>query len=263
MEEDTEMKYRVNDNSEFMPFPPKYMKLQDHVLIYYNGSKWNVIKLEDLLQYPIIYDKYTDNLKNDKIVNDVTISFCPFSFSGVIYFGKWIPTGKIVNNNIVLRQQDNENIEIYQLSGKLLDDINTGKITIRKIEVIMMKLQTVLSNYPDCLYFHNNNTKSQLVNDQYITNKKIMYSHKNKLNNKKIDLYHPKLLVYGILRSINKETRVLVTTKKNDSFDFSKSGYKKYLNEHIEDIREEGGFIIPCFWFSWITKYPDSEIIQV
>ncbi len=81
--------------------------------------------------------------------------------------------------------------------------------------------------------------------------------------NDKLKLYHPKTIIYGIIYSTSDKIKVLVTNNKDNSSDLIKSGYQNYLNDNMDDIRCDGGFIIPCFWFSWISKYPQSDIIEV
>jgi hypothetical protein len=243
------MEYRFNENRfienpTFSSTPMNHSKLSDHVIIYYTGVKWKIIYIKDLLIYPVIFDKYIEK----DTVSDISVTFCPFSFSGVIYFGKYVPAGYTVDNNIVLVSQNDPMYKFSQLTGKPIDDKYTK--SIRRVEMIVMKLQTALINYPDCLYFHNDKKDDKLINKLIIPDE--------------VKSIKSKTLVYGLTSTMTRNVMVLVTGKSTEeSFDLIESGYKKYLNENMDDIRDMGYFIVPCYWYQWISHYPGSKIMYV
>ncbi len=244
------LKSRVIRKPKFLPIPPKKYILSDYVLSYFDGKKWKIVFLDDALQYPVIHDQYFDELlkrDDENIISDISFTFCPFSFSGVVYFGKFVPSGEIYNNNMILN--DEENIKLlHQLSGKTYIRKSTEELKdyLRKGEVKIMSFRSALSLYPDCLFFHNKKPQSELVDKSYINNK---------------------FIVYGILynsSNVRKNAKSsVVVVSKQESFDYLKSGYHKYFEEQMEKIKEKGGLIIPCFWSAWKLNFPDSKIVEI
>lgn len=242
--------YNVFKDPEFTPYSPKYLDIDDLVIVFYDGKKWKIIPLEDMYQYPVIYDKYLED--------EISVTLCPFSHSAVIYFDKWKPLKEIVNNNIVLQHKKNKNIKMNQLSGKIINYKDADEIiVIRKNEVVIMKVKTVLKNYPDCLYFNNTKKVKSIIPNNYLSTNNIIHPMSQELDK----LYHPKKLVYGVMYSINDMTLVIVS--KGDEMDFDESGYQEYFDGEIKDIKNNGGFIIPCLWFSWMDNYPKSTVIKI
>ena len=57
---------RIIENPTFTPFAPKYLNIDDLVIVFFDGQKWKVISLVDVYQYQVIYDKYTDTHNSDR-----------------------------------------------------------------------------------------------------------------------------------------------------------------------------------------------------
>lgn len=245
--------YKVINNPEFTQYPPSYMNIDDLSLVFSDGIKWKVISLSDMHQYPVIYDTHQEN----NIIDDISITFCPFSYSAIIYFEKWVPLKDTYDNNIILQNYKNKNIKIHQLSGKFTKDSELNDFVLRKNEIVIMKVKNVIKNYPDCLYLNNKKIIKSIIPTNYLTNDKINYPLSSKIN----DTYHPKKLVYGIINSIKNQPSVIVSHK--NIYDFDEAGYQDYFEENIKDIKTNGGFIVPSLWFVWMSFYPDSKIIII
>ena len=249
--------YRIIKYPDFTQFSPTYLDIDDLVLVFNNGKKWKVIALSDMCQYPVIYDKYYENGKTDK---NISITFCPFSYSSVVYFDEWIPLKETYKNNIILQYKKNKKIKIHQLSGKFIEssDISeTDTIVLRKNEIVIMKIKNVLKNYPDCLYFNNGKIIESIIPKNYLKTDTFIYPLASKLDTR----FSPKKLVYGVLNSSNDIPSVIAS--KNNEIDFDESGYQDYFETHIKDIKDNGGFIVPCLWFSWMEHYPDSMVVEI
>jgi hypothetical protein len=120
-----------------------------------------------------------------------------------------------------------------------------------------MKVKNVIKNYPDCLYLNSKKAIKNIVPNNYLTIDKFMHP----LSSKPDGRYPPKRLVYGIINSIGNEPSVIVG--HNGKYDFDEAGYQDYFDEHIKEIKDNGGFIVPTLWFSWIAFYPDSDVIPI
>ena len=96
--------------------------------------------------------------------------------------------------------------------------------------------------------------------------------------------YFPKTHVYGIeyvSRKINnledlvpctqiKHTLVLgkysastLDINKIKNYDYIKNGYKEYFIKIADKLKDKGAIIIPCYYFVWLSFYPDSKIVQL
>jgi len=245
--------YKIIKEPEFMQYPPPYMNIDDLALVFSDGQRWKVIGLTDVYQYPVIYDIHQEN----KIKDIISITFCPFLHSAVIYFDEWIPLKETHNNNIILQLSKNRNIKIHQLSGKFTNDSHPDDNVIRKNEVVIMKVKNVIKNYPDCLYLNSKKSIKHIIPNNYLKSDKIIYP----LSSKPDGRYSSKRLVYGVINSISNEPSVIVG--HNGKYDFDEAGYQDYFDEHIKEIKDNGGFIVPALWFGWIAFYPDSNVIPI
>jgi len=274
-------KININLNKRIIKHP-KFnnninLNINDTVMVYNDGKVWKVIPLDVLLRHPVIYDKYYDRTNTKKgyyIISDITITYCPFSGCGVVYFGKFVLTNKVYNNNIILADKNN-NI-LVQMSGRIynkqLKPIESK--FLRREEVKIFTLRNAISKYPDCLFLIHSTSIEPIVKHNYTKNKKIMYPLKYTSTK-----YHPKTLVYGIeYKSRYDET--IKSSKKNDnkysvivsddaskdkinSKDYNKTKYNMYFSKMMDKIRERGGIIIPSYWFAWYNMFPDTKVIKL
>ena len=246
------------------------ISLQDPVVVYNDGRKWKFIFLDILKSYPIVFDKYYEKFKtNGKLlVSDITLTYCPYSSSVLIYFGKYKPTGEVYNNNLII--SDNSNSFIIQLSGieyTRIDKKRTNKI-IRRAEAKIMTLRDVLTMYPDSKYLEFMNDKNPVLPKKYSLTHQLNYP-----NDKYNKDYHPKTLVYGIeYLSSNTKFDLKYTViipkdaKKNkvNSYNIKENKIDDYFNpKMIEKIRDKSGVIIPCYYFVWMSMFPKTKIVKL
>ncbi len=271
----------------FVPRIPNEYELNCPVIVYHNGRKHRIISRELMMRYPIIYDKYYDPVSaqasdstNTGSISDITVTYCPYTSSSIIYFGFFIMTDKIFNSNIILQNMDNPDKIVVQLTGLILKrssirpnpslkdgniySPNTKDMVIRKSEIKIMTLRNAISKYPDSTYLDiSQYKKRELLDDSYNCNKEILYPLTNSSSE-----YHPKTLVYGIeylsKKDGSKKYAAIISKdaskNKVNSVDVIKNGYDKYFYEMIDNIREKGGIVIPCFWFAWYAMHPETKV---
>lgn len=203
-----------------------------------------------ILEHPIIHDEYFETnfqtKDGDGLILPITVTCCPYSLTGIVYFGHYLLSGETFNNNIVLKRDNDENNDkMIQLTGQIYDG-TTGHLkdtTIRKSEVKIMILRDAISIFPDCSYLQSDNSPKSEINS--------------------------KALVYGIeylssSDSESKDKKYSVIINKNVSgFEFKKSGYYKYINEMHDKLKDKGAILIPCLWSVWHAFYPDSKVIEL
>ena len=233
---------RIIKKPIFGPIPQNLLSVKDIVIVYNDGHKNKIINKKITDVYPIIYDKFYD----DNIKLNLTISVCPFSGSAIGYIGKYLLTNKIHKNGIVLKNKNNEDHLLFNISN-LTYSIKHKKIIdkcIKKIEMKIMNLKDALILYPDSLFLNLDIPKNI---------KKVNTSN------------HSKKLIYGIiyksLQQENKYTAIIST--KEDGFNYLNNGYFKYFAHMDEKIKDKHGFVIPCHLSSWLNLFPDSKIIEL
>lgn len=282
---------RILHNPVYKSDPPADISLFDPVLIYNDGQIHKIVSFKHLSIYPLIYDKYFDNSKdNTGFVSDITVTCCPFTLTSIVYFGIYELHYEVYNNNIILSatqhnksDKSDQDFLLFQLTGDTYS-IQENKLiknySIRRIDTSIMLLRNAISMFPDCVYLHlhdmhrNNidrnelDRKSLIEIESYRKTNMIPYSICEK--GKNFNKYHPKTLVYGIIYQSKKhsfKTSVIVDTtasqKKTNSYNFKKNGYYKYFNEMSDKLKEKMSLSIPCYWFAWISFYPNSKIIQL
>jgi len=264
----TDKTYKYIYNPIFKTIPPNFLSLSNYVLVYNDSINYKIIARDIVDRYPIIYDKYYDKLQqnNAEFASDITISYCPFTSASVIYFGKLELSNELYNNNVILIDKKNPDYKIIQLKGDVYSK-QTKKIEpiyLRRTEIKIMTLRNALTMFPDCLYLHINLSKNSIIKNinNYHINKEILYPLTNKS-----EKYHPKTLIYGIeyeSTDINKtEKHTMIIGKKDKNFDYQKNGFDKYFDNMLDKIRDKAGIIIPCYYFSWYSMYPNSKIIHL
>ena len=274
---DIKFENRVIDNPKFSSLSQDTsLSLIDPVIAYNDGKVWKLVPLKLLTSYPVIYDQYYDQIKTrggKLIISDITVTYCPFTSTVIIYFGKYTPTGELYNNNIILSPNTDKDKIIVQIQGLEYSRTSKEKTNsfIRRDEVKIMTLRNVLGRYPDCLFLHhqpNATLLAPIVETSYTLNNKILYpiEHFSKK-------YHPKTLVYGIEYKSNKieydrKYTVIVpddaTKDKSNSYNLKLNKIDEYFNPvMMEKLRDKGGIIIPCYWFAWYGMYPNSKVIKL
>lgn len=259
--DDIDVMDRTIENPQFRRRPGDDTDLTNTVYIYNDGRNWKLIPLSVVEQYPIVYDKLYQMSEGKNRVIDITVCMCPFSLHASLYYEKLPPAGLLYKNNIVLLKDE-------QLLVPILDSTvdSNGKLkqsVIRRGEVRLMTLRNAISKYPDCLYIVPPPTEKPLVNRTYSSNREVTQLADYPA------VYHPKTVIHVIeyLSSNTYKTTVLVgkdaTSKEPNTIDWTNNGMCEYLDHHLEEIRERGGIIIPCYWFAWMSLDRESKVIKL
>lgn len=252
-----ELKYdmadRVIKNPVFNNYS-KSLKLADTVILYNDGMHWKAVPFTMILSHPVIHDTFENNKK-------ISVYVCPFTLFSCVYFGEYVPGNKVYNNNLTLIDKDKLLIPIINTIYNK-DDMTISDLYIRKNEVKIMTLRNAISMFPDILFINHESItkKSYLVDNDYIKNNIIKYSHAQYS-----DKYHPKQIVYIIEYHSKKqnELKYSIIVPKNSIFDVVKNKFWLYLNNMIDKIRDKGGHIYPCYWFAWSATHTSFKIIDI
>jgi hypothetical protein len=78
-----------------------HLKIKDKVICFYNGKIWNIILLNDMLCYPVLYFDAFSSKDDSKYINSLVV--CPISLRSIIYKGK-IKIIDIIKNNLITYQ---------------------------------------------------------------------------------------------------------------------------------------------------------------
>lgn len=227
------------------------LKLKDMAICFYNGISNVCIGLKTLMNNIIIHDYYyydTDTITSEgnerQKKEDITIIFCPYSYTIVIYYGNFVLTNIVNNNNIVIMNLDTNKL-IQHISGSIIDKDETG-CYVRKISVRVMTIKQILINYIDSKFLQINDANE--INNNVIQNKcdNINFS------------YGIEYITKGTTQC--KDIKHTILISKND-YDYD--DYKKYFKKYEEKLIEKGAILIPCDNKIWQSLYPNTKIINL
>lgn len=155
----------------------------------------------------------------------------------------------------------------------------------KKISTKQMIIRNSISTFIDCDYLDLSDKKSEsinvkpLVSKDYETSTKLLFQQ-----SLSVFSHFPKMLVYGI-EYVSRKLGDLETEgctqikhamilsrnaakytshkypKKN--YDYVKNGYKDYFNKVSDKLKNKGAIITPCYYFAWLTFYPNTKVIQL
>lgn len=240
--------------------PVKNLKLDEIVFTYNDGQHVKVIPYNVANTYPVIHDLYYDNNQTKKI----TVYICPYTLLSCIFFGEYIPTNKIYNNNLLIMDKNNRDIVHVPILNTFIQ-LSTNQqvdIFVRKHEVRIMTLKNAIITFPDCQFIDitHLHKPNLLIPKDYLLNPNILYPI-----NKFSDKYTKKLLVYIIEYKSKKthEFKYTVIVPKNNQIDINKNGISMYINKMLNDIRDKGGLMYNCLWFAWNANHPNSKVIEL
>lgn len=221
---------------EFQQFPPKNMNLSDIVLAYSNGKKTKIIDIGILYENPIVYDNYYSDIYkgNNGKLQPISVTFCPYTSTGIIYFGKYTLGKSLHNGNITLEK---DNTVISQLSGITVSEEDIFETELRREEVKIITFRNAIAMYPDSAY----SCKSD--NQDF----------------KKFPI------IYGInyISSIDLNNKYSAIVASNNHYHYKDSGYFEYFEKMIDKIREKSGIIIPTTLDTWKKFYPKTKLVSL
>lgn len=226
---------------------PIHFELSTQVLIYNDGIIYKCVDLRYLHENNIIYDTFSEGDK----YHDISITFCPYSYASVIYFGKFTlyPQDSDNTSNIII--VDDEGFQVQQLTGVNIDK-SINKYYRRK-DVIITTFRNSMSLYPDYEYLCYRGRR--LLKPLPITIPEGDY--------KDVDPYK---LIYGIeytSRSTGKKKFTAVISKYSVQVNYSDSGYYNFFMNLMAKLVKRSAIITPCFWYAWNTYNPGSKIVYI
>lgn len=253
-------KILTDENFTFESDHDMTIKLSDQVILYNNGTDWQVVPLLVSLSYPIIYDYY--QFEENKY--DISLVVCPISLTATIFKGKF-KFETYVDNIMILRDIDTD--ELIPINSNYKLNNQTENFTNKRIEVKIITLRNAIIFAPDPKYMIlNKNIKLSPILDIHY------YSNNVDLNNNEFNsLIHPKTLVYVVqYKSYNLEenkTSILLGKDVNKSevtgYDFRKSKMYDYLKKINTKILNREGYILPCLWYVAKSVYPSARLIYI
>lgn len=250
--------YDISDYSE-----KSNLSLKDIVICFFNGIHWNVINLEIMLSYPILYfDFYS--LKYDRYFTN-SLLVCPITLRSVIYKGR-IEIIDIIDDNLKIKNLDTNDefmmdypfTGFYDKEGKE----KAIKSQIKRFQVVISNLRDIFSMTSDPKYI-DTDLKTNMIFDQKY------YHNKYDIHDKEIStLYHPKTLSYMIqYYDDNKYNYIVIPPTKiniNDKtgYQYNKSNFLKHFKENEQKYKELKAYIYPIFWFYVSRLYNNVNIIK-
>src|SRR5437763_3361357 len=120
----------------------KYFNISDKVVCFYNGVDWNIILLDDMLAYPILYFDFWSEKDNTTYENSLVV--CPITMRSMIYKGK-IKIIDVINDRLFLTNLDTGDDFFMELpyTGHVDEHGNVKKIKshVKRHEVKLLFLK--------------------------------------------------------------------------------------------------------------------------
>lgn len=246
----------------------KYFNISDKVVCFYNGRDWNIILLDNMLAYPVLYFEFWSEKDNITYHNSLVV--CPITMRSMIYKGK-IKIIDIINDRLYLLNTDTRD-EFFMDSPYTGHYDEAGqekkiKSHVKRHEVKILTLRDMFMFLIDPKY---------LVLKKELKHRPIIYEryYSNRLNYEGASLhttFHPKTIVYMIQyysrsmkryrytvivgRDINKDT---VT-----GYSYKASGVWDFIMKHMHEFIKKRAYIYPIFWFMVEKLYSDFNIVSV
>lgn len=244
----------------------KYFSLQENVVCFFDGRKWNIIALNDMLAYPLLYFDFWSEKENTIFVNTVLV--CPITMRSIIYKGI-IKILDIVSDRLYLENTDTGD-------KFFMDSPYTGhfdkfgkekkiKSHINRNEVKIIVLRDVYMFATDLKYIRVNTPKNTIISEKYYTNKLSPFG--DMLYN----ALHPKTLVY-VVQYYSQNIyayRYTVIVGKNinrknvTGYSYKKSGLWDYLNQYRDGFIKKKAYIYPVLWYIAQKLYSNAKIITI
>lgn len=258
----------------------KHFKISDKIVCFFNGRDWNIILLDVMLAYPILYFDYWS--KKDNIIYNQSLVVCPITLRSMIYKGR-IQILDIVNDRLYLINTDtgDEFFMDSPYTGHYDDDGKEKKIKshVKRHEVKLLILRDAFMFLIDPKYIilKDESIKSTvtglidelkqrpIINEHYYLNR-LTYD-----NDSIHTTFHPKTIVYIVQyyshnmkrykysaiigRDINRDT---IT-----GFSYKFSGTWEFINKHMDEFVKKKAYVYPVFWFMVEKLYPEINLIYI
>jgi hypothetical protein len=247
----------------------KYFKLSDNVVCFFNGRDWNLILLQDMLEYPVLYFDFWSEKDNTMYVNSLVV--CPITMRSMIYKGE-IKIKYVRNDRLYLLNTttDDEFFMDSPYTGHY-DDLGI----IKKIKSHVKRNEVKILTLKDAFMFLID-PKYILVKESMKNNRSILYKgyYINRYTHDGLSIYttfHPKTIVYMVQyyshSTKNYKYTVIVGKDINrDSitgYNYKTSGLWTFINKHMKSFIKKKAYIYPIFWFMVNKLYTDVKTILI
>ena len=164
------------ENYEFATLPPIEYHLNDVMCSYYDGISYKIIALTQIINFPVICDKYM--ISDEKMI-EITIAICPFTLAGVVLEGKYKAT-EFVDRSCLVISNGTEIFPIISPPKKL-----------KKMKVEIKTLKNIFNQYTDSKYLITNSEHKSGMSISYYGDVSYLFH----LNIEVSPNLHPKTLI--------------------------------------------------------------------
>lgn len=249
----------------------KHYNFSDKVLVFFNGSKWMIVKFEIMQKCPILVYEHWSEKHNEYYTNSLVM--CPITLRTMIYKGV-ISIDSIKDLELILH--NNNTNDTFPMSNPYTGDTDKDgnhkaiKLQVKRYDVKITTLKDVFGFAHDAQYIVPKNKVNKLdiiVDDEYYKDTNDVYGNTIKTHKSKHHKLHPKSLVY-IIQYYSKSKRkykrlMLVSDKANNKkitgYTYTKYGVKKYMEDNQDIIVDKRGFVYPMLAYTVKALYKDVE----
>lgn len=262
MKHGLDMKNRFLSENDYSFETDSNIMMKNEILAYHDGIKWKVIPLDLIKKYPVIHDKYYDDV--DDTTYPISISLCPFTLSCSVFYGTYTPSEYIINSSLILTNAQNDLLPI--ISGSSTDP-NGITSRVKRWECFIKIFRNAITDCPDCVYMKCSDHKfNDILDPNYYIDTKLAYPIP-----KSPDIIHPKTLVYVLqYKSLKtKENKYTILVGKNATTDYptgyntKESGVTDYIDKMDFKLSERSVYMMPILWCAWINFFPYSKIVRL
>lgn len=240
--------------------------IDSKVVCFYNGIDWNVVLLEDMSAYPVLYFDFWS--EKDNVTYENSLVVCPLTMRSMIYKGK-IRITDVINDRLYLLNTDTDDEFFMELpyTGHFDAEGKVKKIKshVKRFEVKILVLRDAFMFLIDPKFIVVNVRERSLIRESYI-NDRFTY------NGYPIyTVFHPKTLVH-VVQYYSRKTenyKYLVLIGKDidkdraTGYSFKTSGIWSFIEQHREEFIEKRAYIYPMFWFMVDRLYKDAQLIVI
>lgn len=229
----------------FKKNPSEEYDLDTNVLVYNNGVKWKAIHIDAMKVHRVLYDTY---YVSNELSFKVSITYCPYSNSAVMYPGEFIATNYLYHGNTILVNDSDEYFS--QVDG--LRHIKEDNIYLQKWEVHIMSLKYCFTHYQDVdFYYFDHKMK---VDKNYTP-----AIDKNDKDAKFATVENGCGILYYSIKNKDLILKSSLVTSKTDNL----TNINKYISDAHRDLGLKNAFVIYCKPLVWARFYSDSKVIRV
>lgn len=230
--------------SNFNKNPSKEYNLDTNILLYNNGIKWKGVHIDIMKEYRVLHDTYY--VSND-LSFKVSITYCPYSNSAVMYPGVFVALNYLHQGNTILMSDTNDYLS--QIDG--LKEIKEDNIYLQKWEVHIMPLRYCFKHYQDVAFFE---PSKKIIFKKYLSE----VDQKDK-DNKYANIENGCGILYYSIKNKELILKSSLITSKSDNL----QNINEYISKFHRELGLKNAFVLYCKPLVWARFYPDSKIIRV